>query len=259
MSARALKSMSAFERLKEAGLTDYEALVYLKLVLDGPSSAKEISESSGVPHTRVYDVLEALELKGWVEMGQGRPMRFKAKPPSEVINVIRMEHQNRLGRIEEVFLNDLQSIYDARSVEGSEIWFVRSVTGITNRIRTLAQSFKKELCIVMGNLDMTIYSGLLDMLSNLDQKRSKSVKILASQDAFNALKDLSSQSVMIKVGMNVIPFNVILSDKGEVVFHLVVGLDQPPEKRKNLAVYISDKSLAKVIYDYIDLLWRVAS
>lgn len=255
MSTRALKSMSAFERLKEAGLTDYEALVYLKLVLDGPSSAKEISESSGVPHTRVYDVLEALELKGWVEIGQGRPMRFKAKPPSEVINVIRLEHQNRLSRIEEVLLNDLQSIYDARSVEGSEIWFVRSVAGITNRIQTLAHSFKKELCIVMGNLDMTIYSGLLSMLSRIDPK--KSVKILASQESFNVLKSLSSDNVIIKIGMNVIPFNVILSDKGEVVFHLVVGLDQPTEKRKNLAVYISDKSLSKVIYDYIDLLWRV--
>ncbi|MCX8182086.1 MAG: hypothetical protein N3D12_03095 [Candidatus Methanomethyliaceae archaeon] len=255
MSTRSLKSMSAFERLKEAGLTDYEALVYLKLVLDGPSSAKEISESSGVPHTRVYDVLEALELKGWIEIGQGRPMRFKAKPPSEVINVIKLEYQNRLNRIEEVLLNDLQSIYDARSVEGSEIWFVRSVAGITNRIQTLAQSFKKELSIVMGNLDMVIYSGLLNMLSNLDQK--KSVKILASQDSFNALKHLSSNNVMIKIGMNVIPFNVILSDKGEVVFHLVVGLDQPAEKRKNLAVYISDKSLSKVIYDYIDLLWKV--
>lgn len=255
MSSRFLKSMVAFERLKEAGLTDYEALVYLKLVIDGPSSAKEISESSGVPHTRVYDVLEALELKGWVEMGQGRPMRFKAKPPIEVINVIKTEYQNRLTRIEEAFLNDLQSIYDTRSVEGSEIWFVRSVAGITNRIKTLAQSFKKELCIVMGNLDMTIYSGLIEMLSELDQKRS--VKILASEDSFIALKNLSSKNVAIKMGMNVIPFNVILSDKGEVVFHLVVGLDQPPEKRKNLAVYISDKSLAKVIYDYIDLLWRV--
>lgn len=255
MSTRTLKSMSAFERLKEAGLTDYEALVYLKLVLDGPSSAKEISESSGVPHTRVYDVLETLELKGWVEMGQGRPMKFKAKPPSEVINLIRFEYKNRLNRIEEVLLNDLQSIYDARSVEGSEIWFVRSLAGITNRIQTLAQSFKKELCIVMGNLDLTIYSGVLKMLSEIDER--KVVKILASQDSFNVLKQYPSKNVMIKIGMNVIPFNVILSDKGEVVFHLVVGLDQPIEKRKNLAVYISDKSLSKVIYEYIDLLWRI--
>ncbi|MGQ9759553.1 MAG: TrmB family transcriptional regulator [Candidatus Methanomethylicaceae archaeon] len=254
MSVRDLKSMNAFERLREASLTDYEALVYLRLVLEGPSSAKEISEASGVPHTRVYDVLEALELKGWVEIGQGRPMRFKAKPPSEVINVIRTEYQHRLNRIEDLFLNDLQSIYDARSAEGSEIWFVKSVPGITNKIKTLASSFKKELCLVIGNLDMVIYSGLVETLSNLDQKRS--VKILASQEVFDAIRPLSSQNVMIRVGRGVIPFNVILSDKGEVVFHLMVGIDQPEEKRKNLAVYISDKSLARVIYEYIDLLWK---
>ncbi len=181
-------------------------------------------------------------------------MRFKAKPSSEVINVIKAEYQHRLDRIEEVFFNDLQSIYDAGSVEGSEIWFVRSVPSITNCIRSLANSFKKELCIVMGYLDMAIYSGLLKMLSRMDTR--KSVKILASQEAFEALNHLSSENVMIKMGMCVIPFNVILSDKGEVVYHLVVGIDQPVEKRKNLAVYISDKSLAKVIYDYIDLLWR---
>lgn len=255
MSARDLKSMNAFEMLKEAGLTDYEALVYLKLVLDGPSSAKEISEASGVPHTRVYDVLEALELKGWVEIGQGRPMKFKAKPPSEVVNVIRSEYQHRLRRIEDVFFNDLQCIYEARSVEGSEIWFVKSVPGITNRIGALVSSFKKELCLVLGSLDMTIYSGLIEVLSNLDLRRS--VKILASQDVFDTLKHLSSENVMIRVGRGVIPFNVILSDKGEIVFHLMVGLDQPAEKRKNLAVYISDKSLAMVVHEYINLLWRL--
>ncbi|MEM1753250.1 MAG: helix-turn-helix domain-containing protein, partial [Candidatus Methanomethylicaceae archaeon] len=78
-----LKFTRAFEKLKEMGFSNYESLVYLKLVLHSPSTAKEISESTGIPYTKVYNILENLALKGWIEIGHGRPMQFKAKPPLE--------------------------------------------------------------------------------------------------------------------------------------------------------------------------------
>ncbi|MEM1573649.1 MAG: helix-turn-helix domain-containing protein [Candidatus Methanomethylicaceae archaeon] len=249
-----LKFTRAFEKLKEMGFSNYESLVYLKLVLHSPSTAKEISESTGIPYTKVYNILENLALKGWIEIGHGRPMQFKAKPPLEVIEIIKSEYKNRINKIEDIFINELQPIYDTKSAESSEVWFIKSQLGIVNRIRNMFSSFKKELHGVIGYLDMSIYSGIIDLLSNIDNK--KLVKLIINEKAFPTFNKINSSNILIKKGENVIPFNVILSDKGEILFHLVVGLDRPQDEHKNFAVYIFDKSLAKIIYEYFEYLWR---
>ena len=251
-----IKSMNAFEKLKEIGLSDYEALVYLKLVIDGPLTAKEISESTEVPYTKVYEVLEGLEKKGWIEISQGRPMIFKAKPPSEVIEIIKNEYQVRLNKIEDFLINELQSIYDVRSAEESEIWILKSQLGIMNKIKNMIKTFKKELYMVIGNFDIDIYSTTINEINKVDM--NKNIKILLNEKIFNFFSNIHIDNVIIKKALITIPFNVILSDRDEVLFHLIIGLDRANEERKNLAVHILDKSLAKVIHEYIEFFWRIS-
>ncbi|MCS7098413.1 MAG: hypothetical protein NZ922_05515, partial [Candidatus Methanomethyliaceae archaeon] len=193
-----------------------------------------------------------LALKGWIEIGQSRPMQFRAKPPSEVVEIIKSEYRNRISEIENIFMNELQSIYEARSVESSDIWFIKSPLGIANRIKSIILSSRKELYLIIGYLDAKIYSGILEILSNID---NKSIKIITSKNT-SLIFNKSSSMLFIKRGENVIPFNLILSDRGEVLFHLVAGLDKSQDEHKNFAVYIFDKSLAKIIYEYFEFLWR---
>lgn len=47
---------SVVEKLKRIGLTEYEAKVYLSLLKDHLNSATKLSESSGVPRTKIYSV-----------------------------------------------------------------------------------------------------------------------------------------------------------------------------------------------------------
>lgn len=247
-----LRSLRAYEKLKAIGLSEYESLIYLKLILNGPSTAREISESTGIPYTKVYEVLESLAIKGWIEIGQSRPMQFRAKPPSEVIEIIKSEYISRINEIENIFMNELQSIYEARSIEGSDIWFIKSPLAIANRIKGIILASKKELYLIIGYLNAKIYSEILEIISNIDNKL---VKIIANKEVslfFNKLNSI----VFIKRGENVIPFNLILSDRGEILFHLVVGLDKPQDEHRNFAVYMFDKSLAKIIYEYFEFLWR---
>ena len=46
--------------LKDLGFTEYEAKVYLALLKNHPASAYTVSQDSGVPHSRVYDVTRRL-------------------------------------------------------------------------------------------------------------------------------------------------------------------------------------------------------
>jgi len=247
--------MGAYQTLKEAGLTDYEVLAYLGLVLRGPTTAKALSDSTGIPNTRVYDVLDGLERRGWIEVDASRPMRFRAKPPPEVIGVVRAEQQRRLEKVEEVLIKELLPVYETKAAESTEIWFIRSVPGMVNRMRSLIASSKNELRLMMGHLEGEVYGSMMGEISETAKK--KRVRALVSGEVAHALAGLSLEGIEFMVGVAVAPFNIILSDNGEVLFHLWSGLDGPPERRKNFMVYVSDKSIEKVIRDYIDVLFSV--
>ncbi|MEM4657600.1 MAG: helix-turn-helix domain-containing protein [Candidatus Methanosuratincola sp.] len=253
MPGNELRSMAAYQALKDAGLTDYEALAYLGLVIRGPTTAKALSESTGIPNTRVYDVLGELERRGWIEVDASRPMRFRAKPPPEVLGVVRAEQQQRLGRVEEVFIKELLPVYETKAAESTEIWFIRSVPGMVNRIRSLVSSAKKELRLMMGHFDTVVYGGIIGEIS--ETSRKKRVRAIVSEDVAQALSGVGLQGAEIMIGVAVAPFNIVLSDSGEILFHLWSGLDSPPERRKNFMVYVSDMSIEKVIRDYIDALF----
>ncbi|MCX6668476.1 MAG: TrmB family transcriptional regulator, partial [Methanothrix sp.] len=59
--------------LRKLGLTEYEAKTYAALVGLGEATARGVHEKSGVPRTRIYDILRDLEGKGFVEFIHGSP------------------------------------------------------------------------------------------------------------------------------------------------------------------------------------------
>ncbi len=75
-------------------INEYETKVWLSLLFKGISTIGEIAEISGVPRSRIYDVLESLERKGFVVMKLGKPIRYMAIHPNEVIERIKTNYLN---------------------------------------------------------------------------------------------------------------------------------------------------------------------
>lgn len=66
-------------RLRDLGLSEYEARAYRSLLETGPTTAKELSRASDVPMGRVYDVLNSLETRGVVRsQSASRPKKYVA-------------------------------------------------------------------------------------------------------------------------------------------------------------------------------------
>jgi hypothetical protein len=59
-------------------LTEYEAKAYVSLLNDHMNSAAKLSKKSGVPRTKIYETLESLQAKGWVQIYSGVPLLFRA-------------------------------------------------------------------------------------------------------------------------------------------------------------------------------------
>jgi len=73
------------------GLNSYEAQVWAALLSRGISAAGELADISKVPRSRCYDVLETLEKKGFVFTKIGKPIKYIAVPPEDVLEVLKKQ------------------------------------------------------------------------------------------------------------------------------------------------------------------------
>ena len=72
----------------------YEVKLWSALLSRGVSTAGELSDIADVPRSRSYDVLESLEKKGFVVMKLGKPIKYLAVPPTEVVERVKKNMHN---------------------------------------------------------------------------------------------------------------------------------------------------------------------
>ncbi len=76
-------------KIKKFGINTYEAKIWTALLSRGVSTAGELSEISDVPRSRSYDVLESLEKKGFIIRKVGKPIKYIAVSPEEVLERVK--------------------------------------------------------------------------------------------------------------------------------------------------------------------------
>jgi len=103
---------SVVKKLQKVGLTEYEAKAYLSLLRDHLTSATNLSEKSGVPRTKIYQVLESLERKGWIRIYSGIPLLFKAVDPRDIFEKFKKDYSE--------FLESIQATLDKEAMEMKE-------------------------------------------------------------------------------------------------------------------------------------------
>lgn len=78
-------SFRTLKTLNGLGLTEYQARAYTALLTPKVATAEEVSRLSGVPRSKVYQVLMDLQKQGWVKVEKGRPLKFRPKDPRHVL------------------------------------------------------------------------------------------------------------------------------------------------------------------------------
>jgi len=94
------------ELLSELGLTEYEREALDGLLRLGRTSAPKLSESTGIPKARIYDVLDELADRGFVKVIPGRPKLYDPRSPSDILERAdrnrRQEYEQYSHRLEEL-------------------------------------------------------------------------------------------------------------------------------------------------------------
>ena len=169
-------------------LNIYEVKIWTALLSKGVATAGELSDIGNVPRSRSYDVLESLEKKGFVVMKLGKPIKYLAVEPDEILRrtkeKIRLqaeEHMNTLQNIKETSLYDeLNLLYKNGINHVDHTSMAGSVSGRTNlhaHIDSVLKRAKKSVTMI------TTEDGII--------RKSKKFK--------KTFKDLSGKGVKIHI------------------------------------------------------------
>ena len=180
--------LSKLRRLFDLNL--YEVKLWTSILSRGVSTAGELSDIADVPRSRSYDVLESLEKKGFVMMKLGKPIKYIAIPPTEVVDRVKknMHHeaQEKVKRLDNVrdssLMVELNSLHTngISLVDPSELsGCLRGRNNIYNHLDLLIKEAKKSVNIMTTDKGfMRKAEGLRPVLEQA-KKRGVKIKIAA--------------------------------------------------------------------------------
>jgi HTH-type transcriptional regulator, sugar sensing transcriptional regulator len=135
------KTEEAVTALSELGLTEYEARCFVALTKLTTGTAKEISQVSDVPRSRVYDTIERLDRKGLVDVQQSDPREYRAVEVETACRRIRENYDSRINTAE----NALEQIEQPESTEDAGVWSISETDHVTDRIASFIENAEESV------------------------------------------------------------------------------------------------------------------
>lgn len=137
----------AVELLEALGLKEYEAKCFVALSRVEAATARDVSDLSEVPRTRVYDAVDALEDAGLVARQHSNPQRFRAVPVPEAAETLRDEYDARIDDLR-VALDSVPAAEHDADDAGPEVWTLSGDTAVENRTERLVADAAETLAVV---------------------------------------------------------------------------------------------------------------
>jgi len=211
----------AIELLQKLGLKEYEAKSFVVLSRRQSGTAKDISETSEVPRTRVYDAIRVLESKGLVETQHSNPQVFRAVSIDEAVNTLQSEYVKRTESLRTT-LNGLEPIDGDDQTEAThEVWSISGNEGITSRTRQLIEGATEELLIVIGHRSV-FTDQLADALQSAKERGVSVVIGTVDEDLRTAVQDALPNAEVFVSGLDWLSHSPLPGDNTEISRLLLV-------------------------------------
>ena len=189
-----------FKKVKALGLNTYEVKIWTALLSRGVSTAGELSDIANVPRSRSYDVLESLEKKGFVVMKLGKPIKYLAVAPKEVLERVKeqIEAKTKIhisGINENSFtslIKDLQKSYDKTQKDADTIAVLKG-PNLQRHILFLSGNAKKDIVVAQTNKNDSVYSALAD------EGKNKNINLVKHNTGFRLLLFDQDDSIIIPI------------------------------------------------------------
>ncbi len=257
------ESLSNIRRYFDLNL--YEGKLWSALLSRGVSTAGELSDIADVPRSRSYDVLESLEKKGFVIMKLGKPIKYLAVPPSEVVERVKKnmmeDARDKVARLatlkDSELLKELETLHNQgiELVEPSELsGSIRGRHNLYNHLELSIREAKKRVTI------MTTSQGLLRKVEGLKaaleaaRKKGVEIKIAAplSKETNPALDELRGIAEVRHANNIRARFCVI--DGKNLIFTVLDDKDVHPTY--DVGIWVNTPFFASAMENMFNLAWK---
>jgi len=135
--------------LTHLGLSENEAKAYTALLSENPLSAYEVAKKSGIPSSKIYEVMRKLDNRSMVQSIHGERSRgFVPVPPDEFINHYRSDMEESLDTLN-TELSDLKA-----GIDTSYTWHIREYDSLLIKARRMINTAEATLLIQSWSEEM---------------------------------------------------------------------------------------------------------
>ena len=251
------KLRSAFD------LNIYEVKIWTALLSKGVASAGELSDISNVPRSRSYDVLESLEKKGFIIMKIGKPIKYIAVEPKDVILRVKKEidskAKEKIQSLDKITSTDL---YDELSVlyknginhvDHNEISSaIKGRKNIYGQMESMLNKAKKSVIISTSALGLKRKNNEFRIILQKLAKKGVNIKFLAPINESNkeAAKELR-KFARIKNTKNNSRF--VLVDNSQLMFML--NNDEDVHETYDIGVWVNSPYFSQSLGSLVNSSW----
>ena len=199
-----LIDQETMKRVKALGLNGYEVKIWTALLSRGVSTAGELSDIANVPRSRSYDVLESLEKKGFVVMKIGKPIKYLAVPPKEVLERVKKnvndDAKAQIKKLEDLKKTEIVNELNTLHTQGIELVEPADLSGSLKGRHNLYNHLELTIKNAENSVDiMTTSQGLMRKIEGFKptfeklKKRGVKIRIAAplTKETASAVKDIS--------------------------------------------------------------------
>ncbi|MFZ5955861.1 MAG: TrmB family transcriptional regulator [Nanoarchaeota archaeon] len=243
----------------------YEVKVWTALLSRGTSTAGEISSISDVPRSRTYDILESLEKRGFIVMKLGKPIKFVALKPEEVVERVKkkmiVDAKDKSKRLEQLkgdeVLTELTSLFSEgiKYVEHGDLsGALKGRQNIYNHLDMLIREAEKTITLVTTANGLNRKAEIL--LPSLDKARKRGVKIRIAAQVNDANRKIAKEFAKIAEVRSTEKLNArfCVIDSEELIFMLLN--DETVHPNYDIGVWINTEFFAQALEQLFDIAWN---
>jgi sugar-specific transcriptional regulator TrmB len=267
MKNKMVEQSEMINQLKAFGLNTYEAKLWIALLSKGVATAGELSDFANVPRSRSYDVLESLEKKGFIMMKIGKPIKYVAVKPSDVLDRVKkrisLEAQSQEEMVERI--SESEAFEEIRMLhsQGIETIEPNELTGtikgrsqVYNHLSSQIKNAEQEIIIMTTSKGLQRKADSLGRYLEKAKRKGVEIKILAplSEDTKKAVNKLSNIAQIKHVES--VKSRFVISDAKELSFMLAD--DENINSKTDSAVYVNTRFFSTSLKTLFNNLWEKA-
>ncbi len=252
-------------KLKDFGLNSYEAKLWTALLSRGVATAGELSDIANVPRSRSYDVLESLERKGFVVMKLGKPIKYIAIPPSEVLERVKKniseEASKQVQLLENLRGSEVLTDLNVLHKQGVDLVEPADLTGavkgrinLHNHLSAMIKGAQKSVSIMTTDCGLVRKLDALGGVISKAKERGVRIRIAApiTKESQSAAKVLSAHAQVRHVDGTKARFVIV--DGKSITFMVLDDTNAHPNY--DFGVWVNTESFAKSFENIFNTLWE---